>query len=152
MTPAAKRLVVVLGMHRSGTSALTRALKVLGVDLGERLYPGVPENNDKGFFEDIDLNNLNERMLRAVASEWHFAAPLTFNEIAHLQNSDFCIEGIDLLKDKSANTSIFGFKDPRIAKLLPFWQHVFSRCRFRVSYLLVVRNPLSVAKSLEARD
>ena len=152
MTPLAKRLIIVLGMHRSGTSAVTRALRALGVDLGERLIPGLPANNDKGFFEDIDLNNLNERMLRAVGSEWHFAAPLTFNEIKHLQDSDFCIEAIDLLKDKSAHTSIFGFKDPRIAKLLQFWQHVFSHCRFRVGYVLVVRNPLSVAKSLEARD
>jgi GT2 family glycosyltransferase len=152
MTPTAKRLVVVLGMHRSGTSALTRALKIMGVDLGERLMPGLPTANDKGFFEDIDLNDLNERMLRAVGSEWQFAAPLTFKQIEQLQDSDFCTEAIHLLKGKSANTSIFGFKDPRIAKLLQFWQHVFSRCRFRVSYLLVVRNPLSVAKSLEARD
>src|SRR6267154_212556 len=137
MTSAAKRLIIVLGMHRSGTSAVTRALRIMGVNLGERLMPGLATTNDKGFFEDIDLNNLNERMLRAVGSEWHFAAPLTFNEIEQLQDSDFCIEAIDLLKDKSANTSIFGFKDPRIAKLLPFWQHVFSHCRFRVSYLLV---------------
>jgi GT2 family glycosyltransferase len=124
----------------------------LGVDLGERLLPGLPANNDKGFFEDIDLYNLNERVLRAAGSAWDFAAPLTFNEIKRLQDSDFRIEAIDLLKDKSAHTSIFGFKDPRIPKLLKFWQHVFSHCRFRVGYVLVVRNPLSVAKSLEARD
>ncbi len=49
-------LIVVLGMHRSGTSVLTRAMETLGANLGSRLMPAAAGNNDKGFFEDIDVN------------------------------------------------------------------------------------------------
>ena len=60
-----QRLIVVLGMHRSGTSAMTRGLQVMGVDLGDRMMPPVAGNNAKGFWEDIDLNALNIEMLQA---------------------------------------------------------------------------------------
>ena len=48
------RLVLVLGMHRSGTSALARGLRVLGIALGDDLLPAHP-CNPKGFFEDAGL-------------------------------------------------------------------------------------------------
>ena len=64
------RLIVVLGMHRSGTSAITRALKVLGVDLGDRLMLAVEGDNNKGYWEDIDFNALNIEMLRAIGKDW----------------------------------------------------------------------------------
>jgi hypothetical protein len=63
-----RRLIVVLGMHRSGTSALTRGLQVMGVTLGDRMMPPVEGNNAKGFWEDIDLNALNVEMLNAIDS------------------------------------------------------------------------------------
>jgi hypothetical protein len=58
------KMVVVLGMHRSGTSAITRGLLVMGVRLGDRLLPAVKGENDKGHWEDVDLNALNIEMLR----------------------------------------------------------------------------------------
>ena len=58
--------IPVLGMHRSGTSALTRSLLTLGVDLGGHLMEPMPEINAKGFWEDMDIYQLDEEMLRAV--------------------------------------------------------------------------------------
>ena len=58
-----KLIVVVLGMHRSGTSAVTRGLTVLGVELGDRLMPPKENINDRGFFEDIDINAINVRYI-----------------------------------------------------------------------------------------
>src|SRR5882724_9597278 len=58
-----QRLIVVLGMHRSGTSAMTRALQAMGVELGSRLMPPVEGENDKGFWEDLELNALNIEVL-----------------------------------------------------------------------------------------
>ena len=55
MSEIGKRLIIMLGMHRSGTSTITRGLKVLGVELGNKLMPPVLGDNDKGYFEDIDL-------------------------------------------------------------------------------------------------
>ena len=64
------RLVVVLGMHRSGTSAITRGLSALGVPLGNNLMPPMLNNNDKGFFEDLEINELNTELLTALNRDW----------------------------------------------------------------------------------
>lgn len=56
------KLIVVLGMHRSGTSAISAGMQVLGVEFGDRLLPPVKGDNDKGYWEDIDLCALNVKM------------------------------------------------------------------------------------------
>ena len=57
-----QRLIVVAGMHRSGTSAFARALEVFGISLQGRLRPSA-EDNLKGFWEDQDIVDLNEALL-----------------------------------------------------------------------------------------
>jgi len=147
-----KRLVVVLGMHRSGTSAVTRGLRVLGVELGDRLMPPMPGNNDAGFWEDIDLNLLNIAALRALGSEWHYLADPGPACVDLLRRDGHFLRAVELLRQKVAGVPVFGFKDPRVAKLLPFWRQVFDHCHFEVSYVLAVRHPLSVVRSLAKRD
>ncbi|MGC8480244.1 MAG: sulfotransferase family protein, partial [Acidimicrobiales bacterium] len=68
---ATRRIVVVFGMHRSGTSALTHALEPLGISLGDHLLGPSPEVNAKGFFEDIDIFLHNEEILRAHGGAWY---------------------------------------------------------------------------------
>ena len=80
-----KKLIVVLGMHRSGTSAITRGLICLGVQLGNRLIPPIEGNNDKGFWEDIDLNNLNNEILETIYKEWHYFVSIQQEEIEFLK-------------------------------------------------------------------
>jgi hypothetical protein len=69
-----------------------------------------------------------------------------------LQQQGFFLRAVELLRSKVAQARIFGLKDPRIAKLLPFWDQVFVHCNYDVSYLLTIRHPLSVVKSLQKRD
>lgn len=145
------RLIVVLGMHRSGTSAITRGLRVLGVNLGDNFLPPKADN-PKGFWEDMDLNALNMEMLSAIGSEWHYLTPISVADVDALRTKGFFDRGIDLLRRKVGDTGIFGFKDPRVVKLLPFWKAVFSSCQLVVGYVLVIRHPLSVARSLYTRD
>ena len=65
-----KHIIVVLGCHRSGTSAITRGLKVLGAELGKNLLSALP-NNKAGFWEDIDILQLNENLLQKIDVAWH---------------------------------------------------------------------------------
>lgn len=146
------KLIVVLGMHRSGTSTITRGLQVMGVGLGDRLMPPLEAINKKGFWEDIDFNKLNIEMLNALGIDWHYLAPIEQGDVDALGNKGFFIKAIDLLRQKVGDLPTFGFKDPRVAKLLPFWKQVFNHCKFDVTYILVMRHPLSVAKSLAKRD
>lgn len=60
----------MLGMHRSGTSMITRALVCLGVDLGDDLLDAVAGSNERGFWEDRSIVDLNDRLLAALGSRW----------------------------------------------------------------------------------
>ena len=147
-----KKCIVVFGMHRSGTSAITRGLKVLGVELGDRLMTFVENDNEKGFWEDIEINSLNDEMLHTLGSTWHYLSPIQPDDIEVLLKSDYLLRAKALLCQKINDTSVFGFKDPRVSKLLPFWQEVFSQCQLDVNYVWTIRNPLSVVESLIKRS
>jgi GT2 family glycosyltransferase/glycosyltransferase involved in cell wall biosynthesis len=147
-----QRLIVVLGMHRSGTSTMTRALQTMGVELGSRLMPPVEGVNDKGFWEDLDLCELNIEMLGALNRDWHYLAPVGEDFVDVLCGKGFLSRAEELLRQKVGQSPVFGFKDPRVAMLLPFWQRVFALCDIDVSYVLALRNPVSVAESLARRE
>jgi len=142
----------VLGMHRSGTSAITRGLQVFGVELGNKMMPPVENANPKGYWEDVDLNALNIEMLQAIGNDWFRLKVIDSNDVDFLHKQGYFRRAVDLLREKTGNSLLFAFKDPRVAKLLAFWKEVFIHCQFDVSYILAIRNPLSVAKSLEKRD
>jgi len=145
------KLIVVLGMHRSGTSAVTRGLKVLGVELGDNFIPPAADN-EKGFWEDLDLNKLNIELLQFLSQDWHTLISIPRDELKSEKLAAFRLRAIELLNEKTKLINAFGMKDPRMAKLLPFWQEVFDHCQFEVDYVIAIRNPLSVAKSLATRN
>ena len=145
-------LIVVLGMHRSGTSTLTRATAVLGAEFGSNLMPALPGNNDKGFFEDLDVVALNVDLLNAAGGDWHSMAPIDLGVLQPEQLDQFRVRAIDLLRAKCREHRILSVKDPRLARLLPFWKPVFACIGVRVLYLIAVRNPISVVQSLARRD
>ena len=151
MQSESKQLIVVLGMHRSGTSAITRGLKVLGVELGDQLIAAVEGDNSKGYWEDSDLNTLNIEMLYSIGSDWHNLTPIDHVDVETLREKGYFLKAAKLLHDKLKNNDLFGFKDPRVAKLLPFWTSVFSYSKIDVSYVLAIRHPISVIRSLEMR-
>lgn len=147
-----KKVIVVLGMHRSGTSAITRGLKLLGASLGNELMPAVAGDNDKGFWEDIGINNINERLLKKLDSSWDALASIDDTQLLGEQVSEVKEAATNLLKQRMTQTDIFAFKDPRTVNLLPFWQQIFTELGLEDNYLIVIRDPRSVADSLTRRN
>ena len=147
-----KQIVVVLGMHRSGTSAITRGLQVLGVDLGGDLLSAEQGNNEKGFFEDAAVTDFNVELLKALGHDWHTLTPISLEELESSVAQEYKVLAIRLLRSKLAGIDCFGVKDPRMARLLPFWQSVFAELQLKVSYVVAFRNPKSVAHSLAKRN
>lgn len=145
-----KRLIVVLGMHRSGTSALTRALTALDIDIGNDFIPSIPAVNAKGFWEDAEINNLNIKLLQAINTDWFKLSPIRKNEL--LEKNNLRYEAIQLLEKKFNDRDLFAVKDPRFCILLPFWKSVFTELNLKVDYIFAIRNPLSVSLSLLKRD
>lgn len=144
-------IVVVLGMHRSGTSVITRGLQPLGVSLGDHLLPEAADN-PKGFWEDADINALNIELLAALQHDWHTLTRVDEVELATPIVSDFKLRALEILRDRLTSTDCFGVKDPRMARLLVFWQDIFVKLQVAASYVIVCRNPLSVARSLTKRN
>jgi len=114
--------------------------------------PPIEGVNDKGFWEDLDLYELNIEMLGALNRDWHSLAPVGEGFVELLCGKGFLSRAENLLRMKIGQAPVFGFKDPRVTMLLPFWQRVFALCDLDVSYVLALRNPVSVAKSLARRE
>ena len=146
------RVIVVLGVHRSGTSALARSLQVLGIGLGDNLH-SAGLDNPKGFWEDRDCVAINEELLNRVGSEYdHLGLAWNFN-VDEPAISDLYLQAIQLVSQSiSKNKGIWGVKDPRICRLLGFWNKVFDACGCDVSYIISLRDPISVAESLQKRN
>ncbi|MBV1871980.1 MAG: glycosyltransferase [Gammaproteobacteria bacterium] len=147
-----KTLLVILGMHRSGTSAISRAMGVFGASHGDNLLEPVAGINDKGFWEDADIVQLNADLMAEVGLDWHSLKPLVLSDLSVLRAKGYFDKAKNLLAEKMDGYPIFAFKDPRVSKCLLFWKEVFSESKINLVYILAVRNPFSVASSLHKRD
>jgi O-antigen biosynthesis protein len=147
-----KKLIVVIGMHRSGTSAVTRGVNALGVSLGQDFLPTMPEVNAKGFWEDRDLNAINIELLRMFDTDWYHNRPIHPSQFQRDDLAPLLLQAISLIEAKLADQERFAFKDPRTAILLPFWHNVFSALNVDLAYVIAVRHPKSIADSLAKRN
>ncbi|MES2819533.1 MAG: glycosyl transferase family 1, partial [Pseudomonadota bacterium] len=141
--------VLVLGMHRSGTSAVAACLERLGVHLGDALVPA-DKWNPKGYFEERRIVAFNNRLLDLQGLRWDSPLPP-----APALQAAWCGQAeaaAALLQELFAGTFVWGFKDPRMCLLAPFWQPVFAAMRLRPRMLLVLRHPAEVTDSLARRD
>lgn len=143
--------VVVLGAGRSGTSAITRGIQAIGVDLGDHLRPGGGKN-PTGFFEDQDLLSLNKRLKRALR--------IRGDSVRLIEEAEWQADAVRLLHDEAVATirrrfggvSLWGYKYGRTLRLLPFWRAVYEALDLDVRYVVALRNPLSVARSRAALE
>lgn len=148
----ARRVIVVPGMHRAGTSVVARALQALGLHLGHALMSADVRQNARGFFEDVDVVRLDDELLEAQGADWKSVALLD-----DVNWSAACLDGsrdaaARLVEEKLGGNADFAFKDPRVPRLLPFWQRVFALMGVADAYVIAVRHPRAVIDSLAARD
>lgn len=145
------RLILVLGMHRSGTSVICRSLQCLGVELGTRLI-GPAADNPKGFFEDRDIVSINQRILRRLGGEWNNPPTFDASNLTHLVGGPLGSIARRILGMRLQRHSLFAVKDPRMCLLLRFWRPIIKSMTADVSCVLVLRDPFSVAASLYRRN
>lgn len=142
--------LLVVGPHRSGTSALTRVLNLLGADLGtEALQPKF--DNPHGYWEHREVFNLHERLLSRLGSAWHEYAPLPDDGRQREDVAEIVEELRAILVREFGDSDLWTVKDPRLCRLLPVWIDLMDGLRVDARFVLVVRHPLEVARSLDAR-
>lgn len=143
--------IVVVGVGRSGTSAITRGVQALGVELGDRLRPAGGKN-PTGFFEDQDLLAINKRLKRLLR--------LRGDSVRLVDNDEWRAPAVHALRQEAEDTirrrfgafPLWGYKYARTLRLLPFWREVFAALSLDVRYVVALRNPLSVARSRAMLD
>jgi hypothetical protein len=144
------RLFCVLGMHRSGTSAVAGGLVASGVYFGGQLM-AAKADNPKGFYENQSLVTFHDKLLALHMQRWDsvtpLPAPLSFCEREKLQG-----EALAIVEEIREHKGVVGCKDPRISLFVPFWLEVFSRIGIAVDWMVCVRPPKAVAQSLYMRD
>ena len=151
-SPPRQQVYTVVGAGRSGTSAMTRGLEALGVELGDKLKPP-GRKNAKGFFEDRDILDINYRLhdlvgLRRNGSSLHLVAdPRAFPGVDALRR-----EAVDTLHGRFGDQPVWGFKCIGVMRLLPFWEAVFDDLGADLRYVLAIRNPMNVADSRKKTD
>jgi hypothetical protein len=141
--------IVVLGMHRSGTSAMTGLLSAFGPVLGEDLLPA-NEANPKGFFESRRLVELNNRILESVGSAWDALEPLPQRWWELPAAAALKADLADFLQGQGGATAPLLLKDPRLSKTLPLWKEVFAAAGVAAKYVVCLREPGAVAVSQRA--
>jgi hypothetical protein len=144
-------MIGVLGMHRSGTSALSGILHYLGCDLPRHTLQA-DDSNPKGHFESSAIYKFNDRMLEEMGSrwdDWRWVDPAWFKSPI---GESFLNQARDLLIGEFGEAPLSVFKDPRNCRLLPIWQPAVAAAGFTFVSILTHRNPLEVAKSLKSRN
>lgn len=143
--------VLVLGMARSGTSAITRLLTLLGVELGpqEALLPPIAGENAKGFYEHRPIMKVNKELLERLGGSWSEPPRPARGWQRDAGLEDLRERAHELLAADFAGASLWGFKDPRTSLTLPFWEELLGD---DVRYVICHRRPLDSARSLERRN
>jgi hypothetical protein len=142
---------LVLGMHRSGTSAVTQLLALAGASLPANVMPG-DEHNAKGYFEPWKIALFNDERLRAAGSAWDDIFAFPFRALPEAEEAAWLARAGELFDAEYGRAAWPLMKDPRATALLPFWRKVLRSRDVAARCVIPVRHPLAVAGSLARRD
>ena len=109
---AKRYCILVLGAHRSGTSALTRVINLLGAALPKNLMPPSPNNNEAGFWEPQNLWLLHDRMLREAGSRWDDWRKLVLSALPSDRFRHYKAEIGRLIADEYGGARLIVLKEP----------------------------------------
>jgi hypothetical protein len=143
--------ILVLGMHRSGTSATTRLLNLAGAELGPTLMPADPRDNPAGYWENARFHGIHEQLLAALGRSWRDPRGLPENWLEHQATRRARDELTSAFREEFGSRPLTAVKDPRLCLLWPLWQQVLEAEDRQPVGVIVTRHPGSVAASLSKR-
>jgi hypothetical protein len=151
MTFADRQAVLILGMHRSGTSAVAGAVNLLGVAPPARLLPPAADN-PTGFWESPTIIGVNDRILRAAGNAWYDC--LDFDHRCLTAEAHVAAETLIMasVMAEFGSNGVLLVKDPRLCLLLDLWLPALRSMQITTASLLVLRHPCEVMASVAQRD
>ena len=144
--------ILVLGMHRSGTSALSRVISLLGAALPKNLMPPRPNDNEAGFWEPRDLWTLHDQMLAEAGSRWDDWRKLDLSALPPDRLRHYKAEIGRLIAEEYGGARLIVLKESRICRFVPLYTGLLAELGYKCHCVLALRNPLGVMASLARRD
>lgn len=138
--------VLVIGMHRSGTSAATRVVNLLGVPIGSDML-SADTYNPYGYWESVSLRDINVQVLERMGGEWAGPPPFEPGWEHRDDLSDLRESGRSTFQTVYPSPP-WVWKDPHNCLTLPFWRKVIGTC----PVIFMYREPTEVIASLQLRD
>lgn len=146
-----QQALLVLGMHRSGTSAVGGVLAGLGARM-PRTPMGATSHNPRGYFESAELVRFHDRMLRAQGGSWRDWGAFDRHWLETPDGRAHVAEACELLSREFDDARLLLIKEPRICRFVPLWLAALDRLRIAPKVIIPVRHPLEVAQSLSVRN
>ncbi len=147
----ARRATAVLGMHRSGTSAVAGLLVELGLTPPGDPLPPHPDN-PKGYVEPMSAVQTNEAMLAEVSSSWFDLGDVDEAMTRPALRQSWVERARTSLRDSFGEAGDIVLKEPRINRLWPVWRDALAAEGFDIRCVTVARDPAETAHSLHRRD
>lgn len=144
-------VLLVLGMHRSGTSALTRSLNLLGLTAPKTLIKN-NDSNVKGHWESLPLSQLNDEFLKLGDLSWSDWKLGSMDRIRSKDRRNFKQDLKALLESEFPAGRPCVLKEPRVCRIMDEYLEFFNTEELPVRAVIPVRNPLEVIQSLVARN
>ena len=151
MATQPRQAVIVLGMHRSGTSATAGTAVRLGL-LKPSTMLAPAADNPSGFYESLPVAGLNHLLLRAAGCQWHDCLSFDLGTLNSTVLTAAYESAIRILRAEFGDGPGYVMKDPRLCLTLPIWIQALHAMGDKISILLVVRHPVEVTRSLFRRD
>lgn len=143
--------IIVLGMHRSGTSAVSGVLATLGAKAPKHLLPNA-KDNPRGFWESAEVVRFHEQLLREAGSRWSDWDKFNPGWIDSASAEKFLDMVPRLIEQEFGDATLLLLKDPRMCRFVPFWLKALGRMGVVPKVVIPVRHPAEVAASLAARN
>jgi tetratricopeptide (TPR) repeat protein len=143
--------LVVLGMHRSGTSALTRLINLAGARLPAELLPA-SESNVLGYWEPRNIVGANETLLVELDRHWADPKPMPADWLDRPKTVAFAEKAKVLIGTEFGGTGGFVLKDPRLCRLMPVWLAAIKHYKIEPVLFFIYRNPVEAYASLNSRN
>lgn len=138
-------------MHRSGTSALTRIINLMGAAAPRTLLPATPENA-RGYWESATLCALNEEILNACGTSWHAPRQPRADMLGTARRRGLDARLRAAIRSEFGESDLIVLKDPRVSRLVPLYAQVLADLGYRIAPIIALRNPAEVVASAMKRD